>query len=75
MYKGPMDMDNRVGIDCGGRGAVGRSGESNVGKIGTTNRKTIQKINRLCFLEQFQVYRKTGLRVETSHTESLIPHP
>ena len=32
-----MDMDSRVGIHCGSRGGgVGRAGESNVGKIGTT---------------------------------------
>ena len=33
-YKGPMDMDNRVGIDCERRGRGG--GESNGGKIETT---------------------------------------
>ena len=35
MYKGPMDMDNRVGIDCES-GGVHKVGVSNGGKIGTT---------------------------------------
>ena len=37
IYKGPMDMDKRVGIDCGsGGGGVDGTGESNEGKTGTT---------------------------------------
>ena len=33
MYKGPMDMDSGVRIDCG---SGGKAGESIRGKIGTT---------------------------------------
>ena len=36
MYKGPMDMDSRVGIDCGSWMGVDRVGEGNERKIGTT---------------------------------------
>ena len=37
MYKGYVGMDNEVGIDCGRRGGVGRTGESNREKCGITN--------------------------------------
>ena len=44
LYAGPMDIDNRVGIDCGAGGGERLEGESNGGKIGTTVIEQQQKI-------------------------------
>ena len=36
MYKGPMDKDNGAGRTECGKWGMGRAGESNGGKMGTT---------------------------------------